>query len=93
MFSDKYYEKELSAPEYTIMNHAKATLDRKLYVQLLVQYSAAHSDQIEKIQDKLNYIRLTIRKCYLTRTQNEKTNVLQMLIEHGYLYINSHNFL
>lgn len=65
------------------MNRAKATFDRKLYVQLLVQYSPQHSEQIDKLQDKLNLIRLTIRKCFITRTQNEKTHVLQMLIDQG----------
>lgn len=84
MFSDKYYEKELSAPEFTMnQNRARATFDRKLYVQLAVQYAPQHSEQIEKLQDKLNFIRLTIRKCHLTRTQNEKIHVLQTLIDQG----------
>lgn len=57
--------------------------EHKLYVQFFVQYSALYTDHFNKLQDKLKFIHLTLRRCYLTRTQNENTQILQVLIDNG----------
>ncbi len=53
-----------------------------MFVQLTVEYS--HKlDQLYQLKDKLQYFHLTIERCWLTRTQNENINLVQLLIDNG----------
>lgn len=53
-----------------------------MFVQLTVEYSQK-LDQLYQLKDKLQYFHLTIERCWLTRTQNENLNLVQLLIENG----------
>jgi hypothetical protein len=54
--------------------------------QVYVQFSVFHSDKLaefSELKDKLKYFHLTIERCWLTRTKDEDSHVLQTLIQNG----------
>ena len=83
LYGDENYRRELLADSDNFVS-------RKLYLnydhQIFVQFSVEYSeklDELYQLQDRLQYFHLTIEKCWLTRTQNEHTNIFQILIENG----------
>ncbi len=93
LFHDANYFNEIKIdPEATGTAHNRGPSRASLVEyaeQVFVQFSVFHSDKLaefSELKDKLKYFHLTIERCWLTRTKEEDSHVLQTLIQNGYVF-------
>ena len=55
----------------------------RIHVQLSVSYSQT-LDTTYQVTQRLKYFSLTLLQCWLTPTENDHSNIYQVLIENGY---------
>jgi hypothetical protein len=81
-FQDESYRREINTKRGLKLARKSTEINNQYFVQVSVEYSVK-LDELYQLRDKLQHIYLTIEKCWLTSSQNEFKNIIQVLIIDG----------